>query len=320
MATKYIVDNLSGQTITGNLTINGNLSVTGVTAGSLSTYKALLTQTGPITGYNLDDFNDGLIIGETYTITVYNSGDDFSNVANVLSGTVNTSGCTFIATGEIPTNYNNGSQLDSSGGLVVTELENNLGYEIAWLWKPFDGYGYYVAVNNDLGPVNNTFPRSQTYLNTQINYNTFSGPPSLIQPTISPYSFMGKDNIVILNIFDFDLFDSVDDRLYYTPVEIMIDQNLTPIVVSGTVETSYPINNLSMTLTCDGNNLSSIITDVDNVDNITELIDALNNNSQFNYLGTYSDDGSGGVLLTMTTDTKNYFCQDGTFTFEIFND
>jgi len=28
MATKYIVDNLTGQTITGNLTINGNLSVT----------------------------------------------------------------------------------------------------------------------------------------------------------------------------------------------------------------------------------------------------------------------------------------------------
>jgi hypothetical protein len=38
MATKYIVNNVPGQTINGNITINGNLSVTGVTTGSLATY------------------------------------------------------------------------------------------------------------------------------------------------------------------------------------------------------------------------------------------------------------------------------------------
>ena len=65
MATKYIVDNLTGQTITGNVTINGNLSVTGVTTGSLSTYKALLTDLGSQTGTSLNNFgglNGGLII------------------------------------------------------------------------------------------------------------------------------------------------------------------------------------------------------------------------------------------------------------------
>jgi hypothetical protein len=44
MATKYIVDNVPNQTINGDVTINGNLSVTGVTTGSLATYKALRSE------------------------------------------------------------------------------------------------------------------------------------------------------------------------------------------------------------------------------------------------------------------------------------
>jgi hypothetical protein len=90
MATKYIVDNVANQTITGDLTINGNLNVTGTTSG-LVTYKALLTQLGSQTGTTLGGFggfNDGLIIGETYTVTDYQSDDDFSNIANVISGGV----------------------------------------------------------------------------------------------------------------------------------------------------------------------------------------------------------------------------------------
>jgi hypothetical protein len=83
MATKYIVDNLTGQTITGNLTINGNITTTSV--NNCRTYRALLTQTGSISG-NSGDFNNRLIIGETYEITDYANYDDFSNVANVISG------------------------------------------------------------------------------------------------------------------------------------------------------------------------------------------------------------------------------------------
>ena len=85
MATKYIVDNLSGQTINGDITINGNLNVTRTTSG-LVTYKALLTQLGVQSGTNLNDFNEGLVIGETYTILDYQSGDDFSNIADIQSG------------------------------------------------------------------------------------------------------------------------------------------------------------------------------------------------------------------------------------------
>ena len=84
MTTKYIVDNLSGQTINGDITINGNLSVTGSSNNS-GTYRALLTQTGPLIG-DSSYFNNRLIIGETYEITDYQNYDDFSNVANVISG------------------------------------------------------------------------------------------------------------------------------------------------------------------------------------------------------------------------------------------
>ena len=84
MATKYIVNNLTGQTIDGNITINGNLSVTG-TSNNSGTYRALLTQTGSLNGIS-NDFYNRLIIGETYEITDYASYDDFSNVANVISG------------------------------------------------------------------------------------------------------------------------------------------------------------------------------------------------------------------------------------------
>jgi hypothetical protein len=83
MATKYIVDNLSGQTINGDLTINGNLTTTNL--NNSGTYRALLTQTGSLNGDSIY-FNNRLIIGETYEITDYQDYDDFSNVADVQSG------------------------------------------------------------------------------------------------------------------------------------------------------------------------------------------------------------------------------------------
>ena len=83
MATKYIVNNVSGQTINGDLTINGNLTTTSL--NNSGTYRALLTQTGSLNGDSIY-FNNRLIIGETYEITDYQDYDDFSNVADVQSG------------------------------------------------------------------------------------------------------------------------------------------------------------------------------------------------------------------------------------------
>jgi hypothetical protein len=52
-----------------------------------------------------------LVVGETYEITTYEIDDDFSNVANVISGVINTSGCIFTATGAEPANWSNTSTL-----------------------------------------------------------------------------------------------------------------------------------------------------------------------------------------------------------------
>ena len=314
--TKYIVDNLSGQTINGDVTINGNLSVTGVTTGNLATYKALLTDLGSQTGTTLYDFNDGFIIGETYTIATYVSGDSFSNIANVTSGVIDTTGCVFIATGETPTNWDNGSTLVSSGNLAVTVLENILGFDIEW-FEVFTGF--YVGFNSTTGPLYNTFNRNSTFIQGGKAISFFG--PNLIDTFLLPYNLNEKDDSVVLAVFDVSVPEPVSDSLYYYPVEIQILQDLdtTPIVISGTVETSFPINNTSIDLRCNGNYIQAIYGN-GTVNDMSELITYLNSEPDMSYLGTYSDAGDGFVNLEMSTNLVNQFCSSGTLTFEVFND
>jgi hypothetical protein len=319
METKYIVNNLSGQTINGDITINGNLTVTGVTTGNLATYKALLTQLGSQTGTTLNDFNDGLIIGETYTITDYVSGDSFSNVANVTSGVIDTTGCEFIATGETPTNWYNESTLVSSGNLVVTVLENNLGYDIEWV-EGFMGSGIYIAFNSITGPLYNTFNRNTTFVLGGNIAIPFFG-PTTIETFVLPYTVNEKDDTILLAVFDLSVPESVADSLYYFPIEIQIlqDVDTTPIVISGTVETSFPFSAPSIDLVCNGNYIQTL-SGGGSVNDISELIIFLNSEPNTSYLGTYSDAGDGGVLLEMPTNLVNQFCSSGTLTFEVFSD
>jgi hypothetical protein len=406
MATKYIVDNVANQTITGDLTINGNLNVTGTTSG-LVTYKALLTQLGSQTGTTLGGFggfNDGLIIGETYTVTDYQSDDDFSNIADVQSGggilnfdyvgtaingsgvfsgvtgttsglgsgasfdiyvcgttynsvtiatsgvdyvlgdtitilgtelcgstptnnititvtevSPNITGCVFIATGEIPTNWSNGSTLVSSGNLVVKVLENNLGFDIEWDWDIF-GEGIYFGYNSTTGPLYNTFNRNTTFVLGGGNPNPYIG-PNLLQTFIGPITTSEKDDAIVVAIFDIQIVESVPDSLYYFPIEIQIQQDLdtTPIILSGTVESSFPITLTSIDFRCNGNYIQSLYGD-GTVNDMSELIIYLNSEPDMSYLGVYSDAGDGGVLLEMPTNLVNQFCSNGTLTFEVFND
>jgi hypothetical protein len=403
--TKYIVNNLSTQTIDGDITINGNLSVNGTINGSLLTYKALLTQLGSQTGTNLNDFNDGLIIGETYTITDYVSDDDFSNIANVTSGgilnidyvgtatngsgvfngltgttsglgsgasfdvyicgttynsitvvtsgvdyvvgdtitilgtdiggtsptndltitvtglTPNSTGSVFVATGETPTNWNNGSTLVSSGNLVVTVLENNLGYDIEWVNDDeFFGPGVYFGYNSTTGPLYNTFNRNTTFVLGGGNPNPYFG-PNLLETFIGLISLSEKDDTIVVAVFDTEILESVPDSLYYFPVDIQIkqDTDTTPIVISGTVETSFPFSAPSINLVCNGNYIQTLYGG-GSVNDISELIIFLNSEPNISYLGTYSDAGDGGVLLEMPTNLVNQFCSSGTLTFEVFSD
>jgi len=71
-----------------------------------------------------------LIVGNYYEIATYEVNDDFENVANVVSGTINTNGCIFIATDTTPTDWSNESILNditltiSESGLIVNDLPN----------------------------------------------------------------------------------------------------------------------------------------------------------------------------------------------------
>lgn len=320
MSTKYIVNNVSGQTINGNITINGNLSVTGVTTGNLATYKALLTQRGIVSGTNLFSFNEGLIIGETYTIVDYVNGDDFSNIANVTSGIINTSECTFIATGEIPENWNNGSTLESSGNLVVKVLENNLGFDIEWV-----GYispGLYFGFNSTTGPFYNNFNRNTTFINIGDIAPLFG--PTFYVPFVSPINFNEKDDSIIIGVYDplTPFSPSIPDQLYYLPIEIQIlqDNDITNVVITGST-TSFPFTNVSIDLLCGQETIQSLYTSGGTVvNNISEVVTVLNADTNTNFIGVFSDDGSGGIILTIATNLKNQLCADSTLSFYVFND
>ena len=52
-----------------------------------------------------------LIVGETYEITNYQGTDDFTDVADIQSGVINTNGCVFIATGPTVSNWSSESEL-----------------------------------------------------------------------------------------------------------------------------------------------------------------------------------------------------------------
>jgi hypothetical protein len=410
MATKYIVNNLIGQTISDDLTINGNITITGSSNSNsingIATYKALLTQTGSITTTGLSNFNfygQGLIVGETYTVNTYQSGDDFSNVANIqiagiltftysgtgavdltntyssvatdvitgsgsgadfdvvvnsgvyesvtvanngygymigdiirirgsfLGGdgtnditvtitglTPNSSGSVFIATGELPANWDNGSELISGGGLIVDELENTLGYGITWYYDPGNFAGIYAGLNADTGPLYNSFDRKTTYLNI--------GAPNFGNGLIDNYGGIGgialKDELFYIGVWDSQNFTPVDDALYYLHVELAIkqDTDTTPIIITGTTP-SYPFNNTAFDLNCGIYTIQTFYSnDVSQVNNISDLVTLLNNNSNTNIIGTFSDNGSGEIILTMKTNLKNKFCSSNTLTFEVFND
>ena len=407
MATKYIVNDLTGQTITGNLTINGNVIITG-TSNNSCLYRALLTQTGSISGNSLSNFDYGLIVGETYTVTDYVSDDDFSNVADVISGgtfinfdytwtsavpysyfnnltgttsgsgsgasfyaywcgatnnhvyiinsgdgyvvgdtitilgtelsgstpandmiitvtelSPNVTGCVFIATGQTPNYWGEGSELVSDGGLIVDVLENTLGYELFWIQTPFGGDGYYITTNSTAGPVYNSFNRDKVERITPFKYPFYNGGPSFtpfIVPSIG--SFINKDSFISIDVYDF-MGGQSNNLLYYTPIEIKINQDpLTPVIVYGLNVSSFPYGNISIDVIAGENYVQTFYGDYVLVNNINELVIALNNDTTINYLGTFSvNEGvENGIILTTTERIKNQFSPNNTLTFEAFND
>ena len=130
--TKYIVNNVTGQTINGESILP-----------KYKVYTALLTQSG-------EDGNafigpGELTIGVTYMINDSFSGQDFTNVG----APNNNVGTWFVATGTTPNNWG----LNQENGLiyypgapVVTVLENTIGN----IWFIYESSGAYTINSNGL--------------------------------------------------------------------------------------------------------------------------------------------------------------------------
>jgi hypothetical protein len=256
------------------------------------------------------------------TITILGTDISGSTPANDITITVtgfnpNQTGCVFIATGETPTSWNNFSVLESSGNLVVTVLENNLGYDIEWSSEISPGI--YFGFNSTTGPLYNTFNRNTTFVLGGTSLPFFG--PTLVDIFTAPASLSDKDDTILVAVFDMSVPEPVPDSLYYFPVEIQILQDLdtTPIVISGTT-TSFPFTNVSIDFYCGDMFIQSFYTSGGTiVNNISEVVIVLNTDTNTSFLGTFSDDG-GNIILTMSTNLETQFCANSTLTFYVFND
>ena len=200
-----VVDNENATQV--SLSTIKDLILSGFTGGGGTNdyleYTALISQENVY-------LTDGtLTIGDTYYIEDYLSSymnyDDFSNVAQVVEGTINNTYCVFIATGTTPTNWSNNSVL-----LSVTEsaptakvLKNTIG-DITW--SRYD-YGRYRAT------LNGAFTIDKTFLNANmlksVGYNGFLVESS---PTLNFIEFT-----------TYGIYGYLDDNvLSYIPIEIRV--------------------------------------------------------------------------------------------------
>jgi hypothetical protein len=310
--TKYLVNNIN-QSIDGNFTVTGT-----VKSNSVGVYKALFTQTDPYTGItSLPGMNGALIPGETYTIATYQSGDDFSNIADVTSGTINQTGCVFVATGKFPTNWSNGSSLNSDGDLVVDVIENTLGYDISWSMF----MGAYVGVNATTGPWINSFPRNRTSLNTGLLLGNYAGstPYTIIRGGVG--SIANTEDVIYFTPFDFDTLSSAPGSLYYQYIEINAQQYSETDTINITVTLpSFPCGNASISLYSGNTNVHTAYTGV-TANDVDELASIFNDpGDDPSMLGTYSVNLDGELILTMSGNLKLQFSPDNDLTAEAFND
>ena len=251
---KYIVDNLSSQSITGQLTIDGGLTASDATIdGSLVvkggltvvdaenfttlTYRALLTETGPIVATDLLDLDNNFIVGEGYTITNYVDGDDFTNIG----ATINATGSFFTATGEIPNVWTNGSTITSTGDMFANVLENTLGYDLQWGQNPFAPLGMYLAYQSNIVlPKYNSFPKDRISITAQETGSFFDS--DNIRYYTGTRSLFALNDVIGIDVRSINYqsptqSDWVSNKLYLTPVEIKIKQNIdtTLIPILGTL-------------------------------------------------------------------------------------
>jgi hypothetical protein len=188
----------------------------------ITKWRALLTQTGPqtFTGSTDPNLYGGLVLNEIYTINSYTSGDNFSNIAQVLSGVINTTGCVFKVTGSTYTDYFFpttwvSSQITSQGDMIVNVLENTLGFDVIVEYPGFGVLNGVVVFYPDL-PTGGFLP-DRSFINAQptIPYDFSPTIPNILT-TIDRQILAG-----VMYILDPGS-GLVSNNLNNTPVEIIV--------------------------------------------------------------------------------------------------
>ena len=206
----------SGLQVTGSVNITGFLTQNGYEVKPYKIYSALLTQNSTVIT------SGSLTVGELYTITDYIAGDDFSNVANVQSGSINNDGCVFIATGTTPTTWTNstGLTINALSAPVATVLENTLGFTPEWV---YDNKAVYSFTSSGAFPIKRTFVYTPVTINQATNTPEFK----IVDTTNFPDTF---------RIFNFT---NGDDIYYYTPLEIKVYPPNSSFTLSSTDFTNW---------------------------------------------------------------------------------
>ena len=300
-------------------------NVTGATDGGgyYATFDVSITS-GTSTNIQVSSVGSGYLSGNTITIL----GTDVGGISpendiliTVTSLTPNSTDSIFIATGQTPAYWDNNTVLTSDGGLIVDVLENTLGYNLDW--STYFAPGFYVAVNGTTGPAYNSFPRDKVEIITPFKwpFTEMISLPPYITPTIG--NFVSKDDTIGISVINID--DGpfpTGDLLYYTPIEIKINQDtdITPIDIYGDIITPFPFGSTQINLVANGDMVPQTIyaDNTSTVNNVSELVTLLNNDANNVYDLVYSEGGPGGIKLTMPTNLKNQFCANGTLTFQAF--
>jgi hypothetical protein len=200
----------------------GTFKATQDTLEPIKKWSGLLTQTGPqtFTGNTDPNLYGGLVLNEIYTIDSYTAGDNFSNIAQVLSGVINTTGCVFKVTGSTSTDYFFpttwvSSQITSQGDMIVYILENTLGFDVVVEYPGFGVLDGVVVFYPDV-PSGGFLPQ-KTYMNAQptIPYDFSPTIPNILT-TIDRQILAG-----VMYILD-PSSGLVSNNLNNTPVEIIV--------------------------------------------------------------------------------------------------
>ena len=197
MATKYIVNNVTGQTINGQQ------------VQPYKVYTALLTQSGTSTVNSIT--TGDLTIGVTYQIVLDKGGSgwDFTNVG-APNNDVDTY---FVATGTTPSSWGTGGTLNyDTGAPVVTVLENTIGN----VWFTNSEVGYYLINSSDLFTNGKTF----TYIGSDPNFDPDGNPVAQAQIKSSDSTSILIQSFIIDTNGVGVLTDSL--MIFGTPIEIRV--------------------------------------------------------------------------------------------------